>query len=521
MASGRIVPASKSFGAQKQKLKKFLVVIQHYNGDVEDAEALASLIADLERTRNREADVMLFRRADSREMSASVRAKLESKFDRVILQACRRSDAKGYPFGANQMWSDLVMLMAQVPPFATDYYAFINLEADVVPLRPGWISELITAWKSAHATGKAAIGHIHDNPVNHLNGLAVYSADLFRRVASNKLMGGSPTTCYDIYFANFLRPHALDSNLIAFSYRKPTITAEELYATQKNGEAPALYHGVKDGSARAAVRARHITFTQPVPVAPPLVSVPQSTRISDSPVVSMAGSPPTKPAPVAPVAPPAPGKRPNVYCYHQPATKANADEQHAIQAIWRKAWTSRGWNPVVLTLREAARNPRFEAFQDRLEKLPYIGGKKESFNRFNRWLALEMEKGGLMVDVDVLPGAFTPADLIRNDVGLVLSPRDSQGITAAVFDFPNLVQFIQEIELYDARPEDTVDGRACVTDMTVWLAHHGDAVEPTVVEAGSEAGCSTKLVRFSGTADTGLRRSEVMERFLSNETVTV
>lgn len=536
MASGKLVPVSRSFGEPKAKVKKFLLVLQYYSGDVEDAEQLASLIADLERTRNRDTDIMLFRRADSREMNDGVRKKLEAKFDRVILQACRRTDAKSYPMGANQMWSDLVTLMAQVPPFATDYYAFLNLESDCVPTRPGWIAELIAAWKTSFSSGKPAMGHIHDNPVNHLNGVAVYSADIFRRVASNKLLGGSPQTAYDIYFANFLRPHASDTPLIYFEYRRPTITATELFAPRKSGIVPALWHGVKDGTARTAVRARHITFTDTAPTSvivnsrvggePMFLSgAPYSFPLSDTPAAEMAQAgfsgaaklAESLVATLANVYTAEPPKRANVYTYHQPAGKANADEQQAIQSLWRTAWTSRGFNPVVLTLRDAARNPRYDEFQIHIERFPFLGGKKESMNRFNRWLALEMAGGGLMVDVDVLPGEFTPKD-IEGETYIVLSPQDSGVISAAIFSAQNLVKFIHDIEEYDPRPEDKIDGRLCVTDFMIYDGCNPDNVFEVeyfrnIVADHAVGLTGAKLVRFP---DKGAgRRSDAMRLFLS------
>ncbi len=42
-------------------------------------------------------------------------------------------NAKGYPYGANAMFYDLVSLLSQFKPWPEDYYAFVNLEADSVP----------------------------------------------------------------------------------------------------------------------------------------------------------------------------------------------------------------------------------------------------------------------------------------------------------------------------------------------------------------------------------------------------
>lgn len=612
MADGRVLPASRMSTQQKQKPKKFLIVLGFYEGDRDAAEQLASLIADLERTRNHEADFMLMRRADCRELSATVKAKLETKFDRVIPYACRRADAKGYPFGANQMWSDLITLMAQVPPFATDYYAFINLEADAVPTRPGWIGELIAGWKDSMAQNKPAMGHMHDNPVNHLNGLAVYSSDMYRRVASNRLLGSSPQTCYDIYFANFLRPHASDSPLIYFSYRQETITPEELFAPRKQGIVPALYHGVKNGTARAAVRARHISFTDKAPVFiqhepkqtlqvsevhDPLAFTPdklesgEEMRVREvslnevnmtvSPrvmreifgggatgtkplgvsasiqaeqsavaavnakkatlassvmgVVAQAQAlsvqsflPPGAPAQALGVSasiqaeekpslleqhefpdsrrkvPDATPKRPNVYTYYS-ARGRQSNETQAILELWRKGWASRGWNPVVLTLRDAAKHPKFDDMATALERLPYAGDRKQQAAAFNRWLALDVAGGGLMVDLSAFPAELVPAGIDERSP-VVFMADDSDYLLGLNLIGADAGAWVESIAKYDAQPTDLLAKKPHVTDAVIARVAFAD-------DHLSESGL-TRVV-----ADGTERTSVAMEKFLTGVTV--
>jgi len=533
MASGRIVPAQSSFGAPKQKPKRFLIVLQYFAGDRDQTEELANLIADLERTRNHDADILLFRRGDCIELGAAVQAKLASKFDRVINQACRRSDAKGYPFGANQMYCDLMMLMAQIPPFSTEYFAFINLEADCVPTRPGWIGELIAAFRAAERNGKGAVGHIHDNPVNHLNGVAVYAADFFKRVNSRQFMGANPQVAYDIYFANFVRPHAESTPLIHFNYRQETITADELFAPRKNGVVPALYHGVKDGSALYAVRARHVSFTDVPRVAEPLPITPESlmelshakadvgakwtptdaelermkqddNEIRDK-LLELSG---------VKVAPPPveTAKRENVYVYNHPKRGPKNQEDLALLAVWKKAWTTRGWNPVVLTLRDAAGHPRFEDFQAAIERLPFVGDRRDKEDCFNRWLALEMAGGGLLVDMDVVPASFTPADAAGD--AMLLSDCTTGSINAAVLRAGAVEKFVAAIEKYDARPEDTFGKRPHVSDLTVWSATMPDIFAFVAADYGSAESSVSKLVRFSTDAVGTERKSVLIEQFL-------
>lgn len=502
----RFVPISRPSSSSRLKTKKLLLVIQFYEGDRDDAEQLALLIADLERTRNHQADIMLMRRADSRVLNPTVKAKLEQKFDVVHQHTCRRTDAKSYPMACNQMWSDLVTLLPRTMPYATDYYAFINLETDAVPTRPGWIGELITEWEAAKLAGKAAIGHIHNDPVPHLNGLAVYSVDLFQRVGGNRLMGANAQTCYDIYFSKMILPLAQETPLIFFSYRQPTITPDELFAARKGGIAPCLYHGVKDGTARAAVRARHITFTDHAPMA-----TVTPTPLTEPAAISAISAPASVVAQVAPIES---ILRPFVFCY-QPCGRGSALEQKAVVDLWISGWTSRGWNPVVLTLRDATKHLRFDQIQSAMDKLPMVGRRAETEHRFNRWLALDVAGGGFFADLDVLPGAFTPADVTRTDGGLVLSAKESGTISSAIFDKAHLAQFIAAMETYDARPEDaTPEGRPQVTDMTVFASLWPDAFEPTVVDGQTGTAKTAKLARFAFADSTTDRPSARMQRFL-------
>lgn len=521
MGDGRVVPAQTSFGAPKQKPRKFLVVLQFYAGDRDAAEQLASLIADLERTRNHEADILLFRRADSPELSPQIVAKLQSKFDRVLVQACRRIDAKGYPMGPNQMWSDLLMLMSQVVPYRNDYYAFVNLETDVTPTGPGWIPTIIAAWKSAMAEGKPIIGHFCTDPFVHLNGMAVYSADVYRRAGGNVLAGGSPQVCFDIRHHPTLFPMAKESPVIFFKYRQATITPDELFAVRRNGIAPALYHGVKDGSARAAVRARHISFTdKPAPVIA-ATAVSDHTNFtaikegSQIPILELA--PGQTIEPVQPfgdifnviaenkVAPSESTKRPNVYTYYSARGRQSNESQATIE-LWKKGWASRGWNPIVLTFRDSAKHPKFDLFSTAIEKLPCAMDRHRTAHRFNRWLALELAGGGLLVDCDVLPADFTPTQLGDVASAHVFRAAPQGRFFGAYFDQEAATKWIDAIMAYDAQPDDMFGVKPDVTDDTILRRFHPKDDPPD------------GLIHFSSSVVGNERKSVAMERFLAGVT---
>ena len=505
MGDGRLVPAQAGFGrVVTKKEKKFLLVLQYYNGDIEQVEEQASLICDLEKVRNREVDVMLFRRADAREIGKHVTDKLKSKFGEVMSVKCRRVDAKGWPYGPNQMWSDLIMLMASAPALRDGYYAFLPLEADVVPTRPGWIGELIAEWKQAMARGKAIIGYVHDNPVPHVNGVAVYAADVYKRGGSITLAGGSPQIPYDVRHAKTLLPMTQPTPLIHFKWQMPTVTAAEVFA-ERNGVQPALFHGVKDGSARAAVKARHVTFTE-------ARDVPDSVYAESSQIDGVTFITQTSPKDSSsgefgqPLLQP-PAKRPNVYTYVCRQGKPSNEDARILE-FWRKGWTAAGFNPIVLKLTHAASHPKFDDVQNAIERLPRVGNARDVVNGFNRWLALDMQEGGLMVDVTTLPDGLTPADVSEvSQAYLDEAADEGKGFLGAFLskgDAEQVVQAILAVDFNAADPRHYFNGKPHVSDAVV---------------VGSRIPYGpTKLRPLAATGTGGPQVSVAMEQFLNGGT---
>jgi hypothetical protein len=393
--------------------QKLLIVLQYYNGDKEAAEDLATLIADLERIRNNQADILVFRRHDAAEFDSAVLTRLRDKFSTVHYERSRRQDASGYPFGPNQMWSDLVTMLGQKSGWYNNYYAFLPLESDCVPVRPGWISTLIEDFKIAKAKGYSAIGHVHRDPVEHMNGVAVYDTRIWSIVGGNILNGCNPQVAYDIAFRESLLPLAYDTPHIMMEYQRPTIRAEDLFRPWKKNYEPALFHGVKDDSARTAVRSKYVTFSD---------EKDASSR--------------------------------TVFTYEH---QRPSNPQLALQySLWSESWKSRGWNPVKLVLRDAASHARYKDVMATLNSMQFEGDKVRAVARVVRWLALDSVGGGLMVDPDTVPNNFNPTQLKAKTA--ILHPETDFGIFAAYLDKPALETFLTAVETYPADP--TVQVRA-------------------------------------------------------------
>lgn len=469
MANGSYYPASQASKALLGS-KKFLIILQYYAGDQEAAEELGALIADLERVRNRNTDILIFRRFDAPEFSFGVRSKLQDKFEKVYFETCRRRDAKGYPFAPNQMWSDIVTLMGQVPQWRDKYFAFLPLETDCVPVHPNWINELIEEFRLARSKDFAAVGHIHNDPVEHLNGVAVYDVNLWKIVGGNRLNGSDPQVAFDIYHRRDLLPISYNTPLIMFEYQRPTITADDLFKPWKDGFEPALFHGVKDGSARAAVRAKYVSFS-----------------------------------------PERDASKTTVFTYqHQ---MPSSETVKAKYRLWYDAWKSRGWNPVVLRLRDAAKNPRYAAISAHIEKLPFAMEHSEAVARLVRWIALDSVGGGFMVDPEVLPGSFSPAHLSRTPS--LFHTGSITSVPAAQFDRASLSKILDAM------------GTLCRGEKDVFLAPEVDVLqasgldytlEAKVAGCGQEGWREAAMVEFNQSAmlKAGVKGTPIqhMEKFL-------
>lgn len=476
MADGRMVPAQTSFNGNATRQNKLLVVLQYYDGDKAAVEALGTLISDLERIRNRNADILIFGRADAAEFDPSVKAKLASKFDKVTFLRCRRKGSRSYPYGPNEMFYDLVTLLGQTSPWRDDYFAFLNLEADCTPLHPGWIAELAHAFKDAKAHGYAAIGHIHENPTPHMNGVAVYDIDIWKLVGSGKLNGGSPNVAFDIDHAKDILPLAVDTAFVMLDFKRPTIAPDDLFKPQKGSNVePSIYHGVKDDTAREAVRAKHITFT-------PVSAAAQRT----------------------------------VFTYSAMDGHMGANEHQSILSFWREGWTSRGWNPVVLTSRDASGNGRYQELLARLKQIP--GARVD---QFVRWLALDNLGGGFLVDFDVLPGRLTPADLVKFEAVAAFAGDDDSSLCAARFDRTNIRKWADALLTFEVQPGETE-----VSDRTLFDRVYNAEVDtfrfPLTVPYGETSWRDAPMVHFSSEAMLrsgvrGERKSAAMEKYLRGE----
>lgn len=500
--SGELVRASRNMNDPDPAQRKFLIVLQYYDGDVSKMNDLGLLIGELERQLNEEADILLFARYDvTRDFSPEVRAVLSRRF-RVIHDVRSSRRASGYPYGANEMFCELLNIMS-TSLWRDKYYAFINLEWDCVPTGPDWISRLIAAWKPVAAAGKLFAGHFQpSHAIPHFNGVAIYDTDIFKKVRGNALLGCDGETAYDMAFAPVLNQHGADIPEIFLCYRQATALPHQIFSPRRGGVVPAIFHGVQDESAMTAVRAKHVANFHagaPTAIAKPSVD----TR---------------------------------VFCYQDFVPQFDQAEVQAELAVWRSAWSAAGWQPIVLSMRDASLHPLYAQFAAKIASLPSVNAAAYETACWMRWLALDVAGAGLQTDYDVLPNGLTP-DKLPRDSGF----RSFQNYCPCMVlaDKEGLAWWISEILAFKVLPSDTHDGRSHISDQNFLLRlveaqkaakakNESDpfpllkAPDESVHDYGKKpVGIAVHFCNHSvATNAPGRKRSEVMKAWLGGEAWT-
>lgn len=376
----------------KEAQRKLLIVLNYWNGDRDMMKSLAELICDLESKRNENADILFFRRWDAEQMPHALIHRLEEKFESVKQLACRRRNAGGYPYGPNEMFYDLLESMYG-RDWQMKYYAFLNMEADCCPLSPDWIEQMIAAYTEAYNERKSAAGHFsYDGSSRpHLNGAGIYSTDFWQKAGGMNIIGGPANIAYDVYHAQRIVPISKDVSQILLDFNRKTINEEDLFSLKKNGNPVYYLHGVKDLSAITAVRNK---FVQPNGV----VNHPTKIR--------------------------------TVCTYFDQSQETNVTEQKQLIELWKMAWKSAGYNPVVLEEWDASKHPEYANLKAKTRDIKQPA-KRAAMARLYRWLAFTHVGGGFYVEYDILPNASFTNEIIPEPDGVNFLEEGELSATSA------------------------------------------------------------------------------------------
>jgi hypothetical protein len=96
--------------------------------------------------------------------------------------------------------------------------------------------------------------------------------------------------------------------------------------------------------------------------------------------------------------------KPRVHTYFQPVPQLPSADK--LIALWKWHWTEHGFEPVVLSEKDAKDHPGYDHFVERIRRFPTFNPKAYEMACFLRHLAMANvtgERPQLLVDYDVLP----------------------------------------------------------------------------------------------------------------------
>lgn len=100
----------------------------------------------------------------------------------------------------------------------------------------------------------------------------------------------------------------------------------------------------------------------------------------------------------------------NVYAYFEAVDGLPLN--NLMVKMWVKSWSDRGWNPVVLSEKDAKVHPLYDKFSNALRAFPSVNTPGFDYHAFMRWLAVPTLGGYVSTEPDVLNYSLTP-DMVK------------------------------------------------------------------------------------------------------------
>lgn len=92
-----------------------------------------------------------------------------------------------------------------------------------------------------------------------------------------------------------------------------------------------------------------------------------------------------------------------IYTFYENVPELNTFDELKLVVAWKRAWSSAGFEPIVLNLWHAEKHDWYGEFAGSVAALPSVNPKIYEFVCFARWLALAQVGGGFLCDYDVFP----------------------------------------------------------------------------------------------------------------------
>jgi hypothetical protein len=234
---------------------KILLALQFWDGDRKAADKLARLLADIEPTHSKLADILFVRRFDCEPLDGETIQHVSRKFNVFDYRSQRRG--KGWPDGCNDLWFSTIewvwsMREAQKVPA---YKAVFTFEPDGCPLVRDWIPRFISAWDAAQAPVLGCEIPKGTCP-RHINGNAMFSCELdFLHWASRIVGSVKANRAWDVELAGaFFQRGAKNFHGLRSLWQTPSVSKGFVDGLAAQGVV--FLHGVKDDSVIRVVRER-------------------------------------------------------------------------------------------------------------------------------------------------------------------------------------------------------------------------------------------------------------------------
>lgn len=315
-------------------------------------------------------------------------------------------------------------------------------EPDCIPLVASWADALEAEYLFAK---RPFMGAIADLPTPHLTGCAMYPANV---AFYNKEMTQADRKAFDC--VEPLKTLAFSHHTALFHHQwrdwdgSPVPTFQNVEKLKLLRPGAVVFHRCKDQTLIERLRERKSKLAES---AKPSMTERVASFIRESIV------PEPKPITLA---------KPIVYTYYD--RLAGMAPANGLLDLWQEKWTAQGWQPIILSEKDAKRVRGYGKFLSAIHKLPTVNHRGYEDACYLRHLAMVNRGGGFLTDYDVLP-VNAPPPICSGEATTLLEPtRVPCALVATKDGYGELARLFAD---YRPTEADVCNGSAHVSDMVI------------------------------------------------------
>ena len=360
-------------------------------------------------------------------------------FQNVIPVQTTMIDNRPWPCGPNTMFRCTLGWAKQHLP---GRYFWWN-EPDCIPLVPGWADALEAEYLFAK---RPFMGVMADLPTPHLTGCAMYPSNV---AFYNKEMTLADRKAFDCVEPLKTLAFTHHTTLVHHQWNDwdgstvPSFQSVDKLKLLRPGAV--IFHRCKDQSLVERLRERRAKLAEPSK--PPSLAARAVSFVRER---------------VAPEPKPSDASKPIVYTYYDRLT--GLSPANGLLDFWQEKWAAQGWQPLVLSEKDAKRVPGYVKFLSAIHRLPTVNHRGYEDACYLRHLAMVHRGGGFLTDYDVLP-VNCPPPICSGEATRILEPtRVPCAVVATRDGYGELARLFTEYQPTDA---DVYNGAPHVSDMTI------------------------------------------------------